>query len=77
MSYCLLESRIPLKFKKILISISVSVSCCMFPFSKGHSVKVPSLKEVNFGKVKLWDVEHFLSSLLGVIATVFSNHAQK
>ena len=22
-------------------------------------VKVPSLKEVNFGKVKLWAVEHF------------------
>ena len=21
--------------------------------------KVPILKEVNFGKVKLWDVEHF------------------
>ena len=23
------------------------------------STKVPSLKEVNFGKVKLWAVEHF------------------
>ena len=26
--------------------------------------------------MKLWHVEHFLSSFLGVIATVFSNHAQ-
>ena len=24
-----------------------------------HVTKVPSLKEVNFGKVKLWAVEHF------------------
>ena len=23
------------------------------------TIKVPSLKEVNFGKVKLWAVEHF------------------
>ena len=26
---------------------------------KKLSIKVPSLKEVNFGKVKLWAVEHF------------------
>ena len=42
--------------------------------------KVPILKECHFGKMKLWQVEHFwtyLSSLLGVIAIVFSNHAQK
>ena len=41
------------------------------------SVKVPILKEVNFGKMKLCRVEHFwtyLSSPMGVIAIVFSNH---
>ena len=26
---------------------------------KINILKVPILKEVNFGKVKLWDVEHF------------------
>ena len=42
--------------------------------------KVPILKECHFGKMKLWRVEHFwtyLSSHLGVIAIVFSNHTQK
>ena len=41
-------------------------------------LKVPILKEVNFGKMKLCRVEHFwtyLSSPMGVIAIVFSNHA--
>ena len=45
-----------------------------------HGTKVPILKEYHFGKMKLWRVEHvwtYLSSLLGVIAIVFSNHAQK
>ena len=40
--------------------------------------KVPILKEVNFGKMKLCRVEHFwtyLSSPMGVIAEYNSNHA--
>ena len=44
------------------------------------TTKVPILKEVNFGKVKLWDVEHFWTLfvfILGVIAEYSSNHAQK
>ena len=43
---------------------------------KENYVKVPILKECHFGRVKLWDVEHFLSSFLGVIAEYSSNHAQ-
>ena len=43
---------------------------------KWMSSKVPILKECHFGRVKLWDVEHFLSSFLGVIAEYSSNHAQ-
>ena len=46
--------------------------------------KVQILKEVNFGKMQLCRVEHllntfstYLTSLLGVIAIVFSYHAQK
>ena len=49
-------------------------------FAKIIIIKVPILKECHIGKMKLWHIEHFwtlFSSLLGVIAAVFSNHAQK
>ena len=49
-------------------------------FSTAGIIKVPILKEVTSEKcnsVELNTFSTYLSSLLGVIAIVFSNHAQK
>ena len=44
------------------------------------TTKVPILKEVNFGKMQLCQVEHIFNIFVltfGVIAIVFGNQAQK
>jgi hypothetical protein len=49
-----------------------------FHLQKRAIAKVPILKECHFGNSGgLNTFGHFLPSLLGVIAIVFSNHAQK
>ena len=61
-----------------MMDVMEQIQSCKLVFDK--SVKVTILKEVTSEKcnsVELNTFSTYLSSLLGVIAIVFSNHAQK
>ena len=61
-----------------MMDVMEQIQSCKLVFDK--SVKVPILKEVTSEKcnsIELNTFSKYLSSLLGVIANVFSNHAQK
>ena len=51
--------KVPFTIEKGFFSMAPCWLMQIFQIFEFCSAKVPRLKEVNFGKVKLWDVEHF------------------